>query len=147
MRAVNDNGNPPRNQCRVCDLAPSSLELFQRAAGVSIQHVAYKGAGETVTAVLSGQATGMFSNPPPVISQIKAGKLRALGVAGSTRLPQLPDARAIGAPECCELLLPASAGQRLRTVPDPIQPGTSYSARDASRIETLLDVFGEIQAP
>ena len=68
-----------------------ALELFQRTAGVSIQHVPYKSGGEMETAVLSGQATGLFSNPPQVMSQIKAGKLRALGVAGSTRLPQLPD--------------------------------------------------------
>jgi tripartite-type tricarboxylate transporter receptor subunit TctC len=65
-------------------------ELFQRAAGVSLQHIAYKG-GEFVTAVIAGQATGMFANPPHVMAQIKAGNLRALAVAGSKRLPQLPD--------------------------------------------------------
>lgn len=68
-----------------------AMELFQRTAGVTIQHIAYKSGGEAVTAVLSGQATGMFANPPVVMSHIKAGTLRALGVAGSTRLPQLPD--------------------------------------------------------
>jgi tripartite-type tricarboxylate transporter receptor subunit TctC len=68
-----------------------ATELFQRTAGVTIQHVAYKSGGEAVTAVLSGQATGIFVNPPLVMSQIKAGTLRALCVAGSTRLPQLPD--------------------------------------------------------
>jgi tripartite-type tricarboxylate transporter receptor subunit TctC len=68
-----------------------SIELFQRAAGVAIQHIPYKSGGEAVTAVLSGQATGMFVNPPVVTSQIKAGTLKALAVAGSTRLPQLPD--------------------------------------------------------
>jgi tripartite-type tricarboxylate transporter receptor subunit TctC len=65
-------------------------ELFQRAAGVTFQHIAYKG-GEFVTAVMSGQATGMFVNPPTVMAQIKAGNLRAVAVAGSKRLPQLPD--------------------------------------------------------
>ena len=68
-----------------------ALELFQRSAGVTIQHVPYKSGGEAATAVLSGQATGMFANPPLVMSHIKAGTLRALSVAGSTRLPQLPD--------------------------------------------------------
>jgi tripartite-type tricarboxylate transporter receptor subunit TctC len=58
---------------------------------VSIQHIAYKSGGEAITAVMSGQATGMFVNPPVVMSHIKAGTLRALSVAGSTRLPQLPD--------------------------------------------------------
>jgi tripartite-type tricarboxylate transporter receptor subunit TctC len=68
-----------------------SMELFQRSAGLSIQHVPYKSAGEAVTAILSGQVTGMFANPPFVMSHIKAGTLRALAVAGSTRLPELPD--------------------------------------------------------
>ena len=68
-----------------------ALELFQRTAGVTIQHIPYKSGGEAVTAVLSGQATGMFANPPFVMSHIKAGTLRALSIAGSTRLPQLPD--------------------------------------------------------
>jgi tripartite-type tricarboxylate transporter receptor subunit TctC len=68
-----------------------SIELFQRSAGVAIQHVPYKSAGEAVTAILSGQVTGMFANPAFVMSHIKAGTLRALAVAGSARLPQLPD--------------------------------------------------------
>ena len=68
-----------------------SIELFQRTAGVAIQHVPYKSGGEAVTAVLSAQVTGMFMNPPVVMSHIKAGTLKALAVAGSSRLPQLPD--------------------------------------------------------
>lgn len=68
-----------------------ATELFQRSTGVTLQHVAYKSGGEAATAVLSGQATGIFTNPPVVMSQVKAGMLRALAVAGSKRLPQLPD--------------------------------------------------------
>jgi tripartite-type tricarboxylate transporter receptor subunit TctC len=68
-----------------------AVELFQRVAGVSIQHIPYKGGGEALNAVLSGQATGMFANPIFVMSQIKAGSLKALAVAGSDRLPQLPE--------------------------------------------------------
>ena len=68
-----------------------AIELFNRTAGVAIQHIPYKSGGEAVTAVLSGQTTGTFANPPLVIPHIKAGTLRALGVAGSARLPQLPD--------------------------------------------------------
>jgi tripartite-type tricarboxylate transporter receptor subunit TctC len=67
-----------------------AAELFQRTAGVTVQHIAYKGP-EFVIAVMSGQATGMFANPPAVMPQIKAGTLRALAVAGAKRLPQLPD--------------------------------------------------------
>jgi tripartite-type tricarboxylate transporter receptor subunit TctC len=68
-----------------------SIELFQRTAGIAIQHVPYKGGGEAVTAVLSGQVTGTFLNPPVAMPHIKAGTLKALAVAGSTRLPQMAD--------------------------------------------------------
>ncbi len=68
-----------------------ATELFLRTAGVTLQHIAYKSGGETVTSLLSGQTTGMFTNPPIVMSQIKAGNLRALAIAGAKRLPQLPD--------------------------------------------------------
>lgn len=68
-----------------------AIELFQRTAGVRIQHVPYKSGGEAITAVLSGEAKGSFTTPPVAMSHIKGGTLRALGVAGSKRLPQLPD--------------------------------------------------------
>jgi tripartite-type tricarboxylate transporter receptor subunit TctC len=68
-----------------------AIELFQRSAGVVIQHVPYKSGGEALTAVLSGQAVGSFTTPPVAMPQIKAGTLRALAVVGSKRLSQLPD--------------------------------------------------------
>ena len=66
------------------------MELFMQATGVKLQHVPYKSAAEAVSAAIAGQTAGMFDNPPTVMAQIKAGNLRALGVAASQRLPQLP---------------------------------------------------------
>jgi tripartite-type tricarboxylate transporter receptor subunit TctC len=68
-----------------------AVELFNRSAGVTLQHVGYKSGGEATTAVLSLQVTGMFGNLPLVISHIRAGTLKPLLVAGASRLPQLPD--------------------------------------------------------
>jgi tripartite-type tricarboxylate transporter receptor subunit TctC len=67
-----------------------AIELFNRTAGVTLQHVGYKSGGEATTAVLSSQVTGIFANLPLVVSHIKAGTLKALVVAGPSRLPQLP---------------------------------------------------------
>ena len=67
------------------------MEMFQSVAGLSIGHVPYKSAAEAVTAAIGGQTSGMFDNPPTVLSQIKAGSLRALAVTSSQRLAQLPD--------------------------------------------------------
>lgn len=65
--------------------------LFRVRAKVDITHVPFKGAGPAVTAVLSGQppiGTAAGSGPLP---HIRSGKLRALAVSSSRRLPSLPD--------------------------------------------------------
>jgi len=67
------------------------MELFMHASGVKLQHVPYKSAAEAVQAALAGQTQAMFDNPPTVMAQIRAGGLRALGVAARQRIPQLPD--------------------------------------------------------
>jgi tripartite-type tricarboxylate transporter receptor subunit TctC len=68
-----------------------AIELFNRTAGVTLQHVGYKSGGEATTAVLSSQVTGIFANLPLVVSHIRAGTLKALVVAGPSRLSQLPN--------------------------------------------------------
>lgn len=67
------------------------MELFMHATGLKLQHVPYKSAADAVQAALAGQTSTMFDNPPTVMPQIKAGGLRALGVAAKQRMPQLPD--------------------------------------------------------
>jgi tripartite-type tricarboxylate transporter receptor subunit TctC len=65
--------------------------LFKVKAKVDITHVPFKGAGPMVTAVLGGQppiGSAAGSGPMP---HIKSGKLRALAVSSSRRLPSLPD--------------------------------------------------------
>ncbi|HXF68121.1 MAG TPA: tripartite tricarboxylate transporter substrate binding protein [Burkholderiales bacterium] len=68
-----------------------AMELFKSMAGVSITHVPYKGAPQAVSDVLAGHMNMMFNSVPPVLAHIKAGRVRALGVAGARRSPQLPE--------------------------------------------------------
>lgn len=65
-------------------------ELFKRQAGIDLTHVAYKGGGPAVVAVLGGEVDLMFSTLPLAMPNIRAGKLRPLGVGGTTRSPLLP---------------------------------------------------------
>jgi tripartite-type tricarboxylate transporter receptor subunit TctC len=67
------------------------MELFMHATGLKLQHVPYKSAAEAMQAALAGQTQAMFDNPPTVMAQIKAGSLRALGVAARQRIAQLPE--------------------------------------------------------
>jgi tripartite-type tricarboxylate transporter receptor subunit TctC len=68
-----------------------SGELFKRMAGIDITHVPYKGNAPAVTDLIGGQVNLMFDNINNSLPHIKAGKLRALAVTGSTRSKVLPD--------------------------------------------------------
>jgi tripartite-type tricarboxylate transporter receptor subunit TctC len=68
-----------------------SGELFKVMAGVQMTHVPYKGSAPALQDLLGGQVQLMFDNLPPSLPQIKAGKLRALGVTTAARSPALPD--------------------------------------------------------
>jgi tripartite-type tricarboxylate transporter receptor subunit TctC len=65
--------------------------LFGTLAGVQLNHVPYKGSGPAMQDLLGGQVPVSFAGIPNVISSIKAGKLRALGVTTATRWNELPD--------------------------------------------------------
>jgi tripartite-type tricarboxylate transporter receptor subunit TctC len=65
--------------------------LFSVRAGTNMVHVPYKGGGPAVGALLGGEIQAMFANASLALSQIKAGRLRALGVTGRERLAYLPD--------------------------------------------------------
>lgn len=65
--------------------------LFAQMVGVDMTHVPYKGSVPGITDVIGGQVPVMFDNLPASLSQIQAGKLRALAVAGSQRSASLPN--------------------------------------------------------
>jgi len=73
-----------------------ATELFRTAAKADIAHVPYKSAGEMVTSVLNGQTQMLLTTMPTVLSQIHAGRLRALAVTtDGKRVPVLPDVPSI----------------------------------------------------
>jgi tripartite-type tricarboxylate transporter receptor subunit TctC len=67
------------------------LELFQSAAGIKLQAVPYRGAAQAVTDILGGQLDGVFADVPTIISQVKAGKLKALAATSRERSDIFPD--------------------------------------------------------
>ncbi|AVJ26000.1 Bug family tripartite tricarboxylate transporter substrate binding protein [Achromobacter spanius] len=68
-----------------------SAEMFKQRAGIPGTHVAYKGAGPAVAALLGQQFTFMIDNLPSSMPYIQAGKLRALAVTSDKRLAELPN--------------------------------------------------------
>ena len=66
-------------------------EMLQQQTGTSMTHVPYKGASPAVQDVLGGNVDIFITTPASVVPQVKANKLRALGVTGNARLASLPD--------------------------------------------------------
>jgi tripartite-type tricarboxylate transporter receptor subunit TctC len=66
-------------------------ELFNSLAGTKMMPVHYKGGGETLKDLLSGEMKIMFSTIPPVLNFVKDGRLRGLATTGLKRDPALPD--------------------------------------------------------
>jgi tripartite-type tricarboxylate transporter receptor subunit TctC len=73
-----------------------SGELFKMMTGVDMVHVPYRGGAPAMTDMLGGQVQVMFDNLPTSIEYIRAGKLRALAVTGTTRSELLPDIPTLG---------------------------------------------------
>ena len=68
-----------------------SVQLLKLMAQVDLTEIAYKGSGPVALDVMGGQVPAGMLDLPSVLQQVKAGKVRALAVTGSTRLAQLPD--------------------------------------------------------
>lgn len=66
-------------------------EQFNYMAGIKMVAVNYKGTGQALGAVMSGEVQMFIMSPLIAVPQVQAGKLRAIGVTGLKRSPVLPD--------------------------------------------------------
>jgi len=66
-------------------------EMLSSATGVKFLHVAYKGMGPAMTAVLSGEVDFAFADLAYAVPQLETGRIKALAVTGETRSTALPD--------------------------------------------------------
>ena len=72
-----------------------AAELLKMMSGTEMTHVPYKGSAPAMQDVISGQAQLMFDNTVTALPQVKAGKVRAIGVSSPQRLKIAPDLPAI----------------------------------------------------
>lgn len=75
------NGSPPH----------LAMEILKHAAGLDLVHVPFKGSGQSLPALISGQVQLLFTVLPTTAAAIKAGQVRVLGLASEARNHQAPD--------------------------------------------------------
>jgi tripartite-type tricarboxylate transporter receptor subunit TctC len=68
-----------------------AAEMFRQAADVDFLHVPYKSTPPAITDLLGGQVDFAFADPVTAGAQTRGGKLRALAVSGTTRMPDWAD--------------------------------------------------------
>jgi tripartite-type tricarboxylate transporter receptor subunit TctC len=79
-----------------------AIEMLQLAAGIKLQYVPYRGAGQAVADFIGGQLNAMSAEVPVLMPQIKAGKAKILAVSAQSRsdvLPEVPTFAELGYPD------------------------------------------------
>jgi tripartite-type tricarboxylate transporter receptor subunit TctC len=72
-----------------------AVEMFARAAGITLTHVPYKGGAPAIADVLGGQLPMVAVNAVEVLPHVKAGKLRVLATLSAERVATMPEAPTI----------------------------------------------------
>ena len=108
-------------------------ELFKLLAGVDLLHVPYKGAAPAANDLLGGQVNLMFADISAVLPNVKAGRLKALGIGSSGRFDGMPTV-----PTIAEAGLPGyEAGGWLGLVVPAATPREAVAALNAAASKSL----------
>ena len=93
QRARSSNAPVPMASSGIGSIPHLALLQMQDATKLDLLHVPFNGMAPALTNLLGGQVAGVFADVPAVMGQIKAGRLKALGMASRVRHPGLPDVR------------------------------------------------------
>lgn len=119
-------------------------ELFKLRSGTDIVHVPFKGSAPSLTALIAGDVQASFANIPVILPHVRAGRLRALAVAGARRselMPEVPTMREAGlegaeVPIWYALLAPAATP---REIVAALAGAVARATRDPELRKRLLE--------
>lgn len=118
-----------------------TTELFAKLAGIRIVHVPYKSIGPALTDLIGGQVEMVITTLPSALVQVKAGRLKALGIAGAQRssfAPEIPTITEGGVPYVSEQFWGLAAPGK--TPPDIVNR-LSETLRKALQMPQLREQF------
>lgn len=72
-----------------------AMEQLKDASGANLLHVPYKGAAPAITDVMGGQVAAFFGDVPGLITYVRGGKLKPIGIAAAKRHPALPEVKTL----------------------------------------------------
>jgi tripartite-type tricarboxylate transporter receptor subunit TctC len=73
-----------------------TMELFRMQTGIDMLHVPYKGSSTTVPDMMGGRIDVMFGSAPSLLTHVRAGRIRALGITSAKRSVAAPDLPTVG---------------------------------------------------
>jgi len=118
-----------------------TTELFAKLAGIRIVHVPYKSIGPALTELIGGQVEMVITTLPSALVQVRAGRLKALGIAGAQRssfAPEIPTVTEGGVPYVSEQFWGLAAPGK--TPPDIVNR-LSETLRKALQMPQLREQF------
>ena len=112
-----------------------AAELFALRAGLRMAHVPYRGSGPAIADLIAGNVALMFDSSSSALPHVQSGRIRALAVTSTTRLPQLPEI-----PTVAETVIPGyeAAGWSGLVAPAGTPPGIIRRA-NADTVAVLRD--------
>jgi tripartite-type tricarboxylate transporter receptor subunit TctC len=148
-------GSPP-----VGNTLHLASEMFNRSAGLSLQHVPYKGGADSFVALMGNEIQVLIVPPTAAIPYVKGGRLRALGFTGSKRLalmPEVPTIAESGLPDYvvdftwngwfAPANTPAAIVKRLQSeIRKAVQAPRMHEILDASGFTAVADTPDEFRA-
>ena len=72
-----------------------ATEMFKQMTGTDVRHIPYKGSAASITAVIAGDVQMTIVDTPPLLPQLKSGRIRALAVTSAKRSAAMPDLPAV----------------------------------------------------
>jgi tripartite-type tricarboxylate transporter receptor subunit TctC len=108
-------------------------EMFKSKTGIQMQHVPYRGPALALPDIISNRVDIMFSDPGTVVSLVKDGKLRALGVTSKERFSVLPDV-----PTIAEAGLPGFESRAWHVIVAPANTPEPVVSKLRSEFQALL---------